>query len=68
MADKEATMYIVDLGKSMADKHHGRTESDLVWAMTYVWEKITSTVCPLTASVLFFAEVSRSLLTERLPH
>ena len=43
MADKEATVYIVDLGKSMARKHHGRSESDLDWAMIYIWEKITST-------------------------
>ncbi|KAM0803465.1 SPOC like C-terminal domain-containing protein [Usnea florida] len=44
MADKEATVYIVDMGRSMGEKRNARTESDLDWAMTYVWEKITSTV------------------------
>lgn len=44
MADKEATVYIVDMGRTMGEKHNGRKESDLDWAMNYVWEKITSTV------------------------
>lgn len=44
MADKEATVYIVDVGHSMGKKRNGRGESDLDWAMTYVWDKITSTV------------------------
>lgn len=44
MADKEATVYVVDMGRSMAGKHNGRKQSDLDWAMTYVWEKITTTV------------------------
>ncbi|KAI1089653.1 ATP-dependent DNA helicase II subunit 2 [Rostrohypoxylon terebratum] len=44
MADKEATVYIVDLGSSMGDCHNGRIESDLDWGMRYVWDKITTTV------------------------
>jgi ATP-dependent DNA helicase 2 subunit 2 len=44
MADKEATVYIIDVGKSMGRKSHGRTEMDLEWAMQYVWDKITTTV------------------------
>ena len=44
MADKEATVYIVDVGVSMGERHHDRDQSDLEWAMIYVWEKITSTV------------------------
>ncbi|KAI1126669.1 Ku70/Ku80 N-terminal alpha/beta domain-containing protein [Nemania abortiva] len=44
MADKEATIYIVDLGSSMADCHNGRIESDLDWSMRYVWDKISTTV------------------------
>ncbi|KAI5859390.1 SPOC domain-like protein [Durotheca rogersii] len=44
MADKEATIYIVDLGSSMGECHNGRTESDLDWSMRYVWDKITTTV------------------------
>ncbi|KAJ9221879.1 hypothetical protein DTO027B5_4632 [Paecilomyces variotii] len=44
MADKEATVYIVDVGKSMGRKRNGRDLSDLDWAMQYVWDKITTTV------------------------
>ncbi|KAI1822319.1 Ku70/Ku80 N-terminal alpha/beta domain-containing protein [Xylaria intraflava] len=44
MADKEATVYILDLGSSMADCRNGRTESDLDWSMRYVWDKISTTV------------------------
>ncbi|KAL2263225.1 hypothetical protein VTK26DRAFT_7719 [Humicola hyalothermophila] len=44
MADKEATVYIIDLGESMADCHNGRDESDLDFAMRYVWDKISTTV------------------------
>ena len=40
MADKEANIYIVDVGSSTADCHNGRTESDLDYGMKYVWEKI----------------------------
>lgn len=43
MADKEAVVYIVDLGSSMGDCHNGRTESDLDWSLRYVWDKITTT-------------------------
>lgn len=44
MADKEATVYIVDLGATMGECHSGRTESNLDWAMRYVWDKISTTV------------------------
>ncbi|KAJ6079523.1 hypothetical protein N7467_009276 [Penicillium canescens] len=44
MAEKEATVYIVDMGKSMGERRHGRSVTDLEWAMQYVWDKITSTV------------------------
>lgn len=44
MADKEATVYIVDLGESMGDCHGGRVESDLDWCMRFVWDKISTTV------------------------
>ncbi|PGH15087.1 ATP-dependent DNA helicase II subunit 2 [Helicocarpus griseus UAMH5409] len=44
MAEKEATVYIVDVGKSMGEHHNGRSISDLDWAMQYVWDKITTTV------------------------
>jgi hypothetical protein len=44
MADKEATVYIVDVGRSMGRKHQNRDETDFDWAMRYVWDKITTTV------------------------
>ncbi len=44
MAEKEATVYIVDVGHCMNEKHNGRKQSDFDWTMTYVWEKMTSTV------------------------
>ncbi|OBW66436.1 MAG: Uncharacterized protein AUREO_035020 [Aureobasidium pullulans] len=44
MAGKEATVYIVDLGESMGEKHNGREITDLDWALTYIWDKITTTV------------------------
>lgn len=43
MADKEASIYIVDVGSTMADCNNGRTESDLDWSMRYVWDKIATT-------------------------
>jgi hypothetical protein len=48
MAEKEATVYIVDMGRSMGECHHGRPITDLEWAMQYVWDRITATVCDLT--------------------
>ncbi|KAK9585863.1 ATP-dependent DNA helicase yku80 [Aspergillus fumigatus] len=44
MAEKEATVYIVDVGKSMGEKRNGRSMTDLEWAMQYVWDCITATV------------------------
>nr|AYJ71529.1 Ku family DNA helicase [Purpureocillium lavendulum] len=44
MADKEATVFILDLGASMAKANSGRNESDLDWSMRYVWDKITDIV------------------------
>jgi ATP-dependent DNA helicase 2 subunit 2 len=44
MADKEATVYIVDIGKSMGKKNHGREQTDLEWSLQYVWDRITTTV------------------------
>jgi ATP-dependent DNA helicase 2 subunit 2 len=44
MADKQASIYIVDVGKSMGAKRHGRTETDLEYALRYIWDKTTTTV------------------------
>ncbi|KAB5570224.1 SPOC like C-terminal domain-containing protein [Coniochaeta sp. 2T2.1] len=44
MADKEATVYVIDLGHSMGEKSQGRKESNLDFGMRYVWDKISTTV------------------------
>jgi ATP-dependent DNA helicase 2 subunit 2 len=44
MANKEATVYIVDVGLSMGDRNSGRQETNLDFALEYVWDKITTTV------------------------
>ncbi|KAF2183139.1 SPOC domain-like protein [Zopfia rhizophila CBS 207.26] len=44
MAQKEATVYILDLGRSMGEKRNGRNKTNLDWAMEYIWDKITTTV------------------------
>nr|POE88243.1 atp-dependent dna helicase ii subunit 2 [Quercus suber] len=44
MANKEASVYIVDCGVTMANVSHGRSVTNLEWALVYVWDKITSTV------------------------
>lgn len=43
MADKEATVYIIDVGRSMGKKNYGREQTNLEWSMQYVWDKITYT-------------------------
>jgi len=44
MASKEATVYIVDVGSSMGERNCGRQETNLDFALEYVWDKITTTV------------------------
>lgn len=44
MAGKEATVYILDVGRSMGERRHGRDHTDLEWALDYIWDKITTTV------------------------
>ena len=41
MADKQATVYVIDLGTSTADFHSGRTESDVCIRISS-----NSLVCP----------------------
>ena len=57
MAQKEATVYILDLGRSMGEKDHGRSKTNLEWAMDYVWDKITTTVS--TALCSFGQQMTR---------
>lgn len=58
MAGKEATVYILDLGASMGRKRHGRDHTDLEWALDYVWDKITTTVCQ--RSTIYLQHLVRS--------
>jgi ATP-dependent DNA helicase 2 subunit 2 len=44
MADKEATVYIVDLGSTMGKRGSGRDISNLDFTMKYVWDRISTTV------------------------
>ncbi|KAK5683781.1 ATP-dependent DNA helicase yku80 [Elasticomyces elasticus] len=44
MASKEATVYIVDCGSTMGEREYGRTQTNLDWAMEYVWDRITATI------------------------
>lgn len=44
MADKEACVYILDQGLYMAEKNSGRKETNLDWALTYVWDSLTATI------------------------
>lgn len=38
MAQKEATVYIVDVGRSMGETGSGRDKSNLDWALEYVYD------------------------------
>lgn len=44
MAEKEATVFILDLGSTMAQTSNDRSEPNLDWSMKYVWDKVTDTV------------------------
>ena len=44
MADKEASVFIVDLGQSMSRQRHGRDKSDLDYSLQYVWDKLSNIV------------------------
>ncbi|TKA34973.1 hypothetical protein B0A54_13673 [Friedmanniomyces endolithicus] len=44
MASKEATVYIVDCGSTMSERSHGRKQTNLDFALEYVWDRITATV------------------------
>lgn len=42
--EKEATVYLIDVARSMGKKHSNREQSDLDWALKYFWDKITDIV------------------------
>ncbi|KAL2889122.1 ATP-dependent DNA helicase 2 subunit 2 [Ceratocystis lukuohia] len=41
MAEKEALVFVIDLGQTMAAHESGRDESNFDWGMRYVWDKIS---------------------------
>jgi ATP-dependent DNA helicase 2 subunit 2 len=44
MAEKELTVYVVDLGNSMGKPSDGQTDSKLDLSLKYLWSRITATV------------------------
>lgn len=44
MADKQATIYVIDLGSSTGECRCGRVETDLDYGMRYIWDKIATTM------------------------
>jgi ATP-dependent DNA helicase 2 subunit 2 len=42
--NKQATVYIVDLGSTMGECNSGRVETDLDFGMKYIWDKIATTM------------------------
>ncbi|KAK5074008.1 ATP-dependent DNA helicase yku80 [Lithohypha guttulata] len=44
MAEKEASIFIIDVGKSMSRVREGRQESDLDYCLQYVWDKLANIV------------------------
>ena len=64
MADKEAHVYVIDVGMSMSQKQHDRDLTDLDWGMQYVWDKIATTVRN-QHELIAFVDSLRSALAER---
>lgn len=44
MTSKEATVYIVDCGSTMGERGNGREETNLDWALRYIYDRITTAV------------------------
>ncbi|KTW32816.1 uncharacterized protein T551_00301 [Pneumocystis jirovecii RU7] len=44
MANKEVTVFVIDLGHQMGDFQEGREQCDLEWALSYFWDKISSKI------------------------
>lgn len=40
MAEKEATIFVIDVSESMGKSHQSRNVSDLTWCLDYVWDKV----------------------------
>jgi hypothetical protein len=52
MADKEATVFVVDLGASMGKHSQGREMTNLDWCLQYVWNKISPKVQDVSLSAV----------------
>jgi hypothetical protein len=68
LAEKEATVYIVDMGRSMGERHHGRPMTDLEWAMPSVLSPTTPTVAvfrPVATCNCQFSGVEQGQVTYR---
>lgn len=44
MSEKEATVFIIDVGKSMGKRRNGRSLSDLDWSSKWLWDRVTNIV------------------------
>lgn len=44
MADKHATIYVVDVGSTTGNSHNERNETDLEYGLRYFWSKIAETM------------------------
>jgi ATP-dependent DNA helicase 2 subunit 2 len=44
MTEKEAKVFIVDVGESLTHCNNGRTETDLDWSLRYFWDRISEIV------------------------
>lgn len=44
MADKEATVYIIDQGSTMGSNRNGSDETKLDYCLRYIWDKICTTM------------------------
>ena len=52
MADKEATVFVVDLGASMGKHSQGREMTNLDWCLQYVWNKVSAKVQRVSLSAV----------------
>ncbi|KAH9827461.1 ATP-dependent DNA helicase II subunit 2 [Teratosphaeria destructans] len=69
MANKEATVYIVDCGSTMGEKSHGREQTNLEWSLEYIWDEICATIATgrktiLSGVVGFRTDVTTNSLAE----
>lgn len=44
MSEREVTVFVIDMDKRMRNCGNNRTQSNLEWALSYFWSKISSKV------------------------